>query len=59
MLHGLLLQQKTLYKDQQEEQQEKSHKPFVQMIMDYTNKQTDCLNSELEKLNQSLKYFQV
>lgn len=58
VLHELLDQQKTFYKDLLE-QQEKSFKSFVQMILDATNKRMDSFSSDLGRVTQSLEYSQA
>lgn len=58
VLHELLDQQKSFYKDLLE-QQEKSFKSFVQMIMDSTNKRLDSLSSDVGRLTQSVEFSQA
>lgn len=58
VLHELLDQQKTFYKDLLK-QQEKSFKSFVQMILDSTNKQLDSLSNDVSRITQSLEFSQA
>lgn len=58
VLHELLDQKKAFFKDLLE-QQEKSFKSFVQMIMDSTNEQIDCMSAEIGNITQSLEYSQA
>ena len=58
VLREMLDQQKAFYKDLLD-QQEKSYRSFVQVIMDSTNKRMDHFSSELGKITQSLEFSQA
>ena len=57
VVHELLEQQKTFYKDLMC-QQENRFKDFVQMILDSSNKRLDGLTREVQDLKTSLQFTQ-
>lgn len=57
LLHKLMDQQKASYKDLIE-QQERSYRAFMQMILDSTNKRVDELMKEVQELRSSLQFSQ-